>query len=88
MGAAEALGGLVEYERSGSIRIAEYVTIPQPYHAPALCLEIGSSLSIVRRLIVMLAAIDLDSQLRLSVCEIDDVEVIDRKLPSESWTVA
>jgi len=88
VGAAEALGGLVEYERSGSIRIAEYVAIPQPYQPPALCFEIGGALGIVRRLIVMLTAIDLDGQFRLSVSEADDVEVIDRKLPSESWTVA
>lgn len=78
MGAAEALGGLVEYERGGSFGIAEHVTIPQPYHPPTLSFEIGSALGIVIHLIVMVTAIYLNRQLGFAICEINDVQIIDR----------
>lgn len=67
MGAAEALGGLVEDELCGSGGIAKNVAVPETNDAPALSFEVSSSLCVICRLTMMLAAIDLHDQFCLSV---------------------
>lgn len=88
MGAAEALGGLVKDERRSTFRITENITVPQPDDSPAQRFEICGPLTIARRLIVVLAAIDLNRELRRAMGKVDNISVVDRKLPREPRSVA
>jgi hypothetical protein len=55
------------------VRLSQHFVVPESKHPQSTVFEVAISLQIIRSLFLMLAAIDLDDELRFETCEIDDV---------------
>ena len=82
VGPAEALGGLRQNVLGGPLGVGVHVAVPQPNDTPTKRLKRRRSLRVVTGLIMVLRAINLDREFRLSTCKIDDVP-IDHQLPGK-----
>ena len=86
MGAAEALGGAGEDVFGRAFGVVAHIAIPQAQDLPALLFQPGRAGGIVTRLLLMLAAVELDREPRLAAGEIDDVGA-DHELAGETRAV-
>jgi hypothetical protein len=85
-GAVKALGTALKDKLGSAIRILLNVIIPQTQDSPAFVLEEIRTALIIGCRIDMLAAVQLDRQLRLSAGEIDDIR-FDHQLAREAWPI-
>ncbi len=72
MGSAEALGGFRQNILGGAIRVRENVRVPKPHNPPTLALQILRAPLVRRRLIDMLATIELHPEPSLATSQIDN----------------
>ena len=86
MGAAEELGGALEDGLGYAFRVGVHFAVPEADDGPAFGLEMAGSSFVAGRTDV-LAAVDLDDQLRLAAGEIGYVG-LDRELAGEFGAVA
>ena len=68
-----------------SVRVFQNIVVPEPDYPPSRCLERASPFGIFR-VVVMLAAIHFDDELRLTANEIGD-RLADYELSCESRTI-
>jgi hypothetical protein len=72
VGTAEALGGFRQNILGGALRVRQHVRVPQPHNPPTLALQIFRPPLVRRRLLEMLATIELDPKPRLATSKIDN----------------
>ena len=87
VGAAEALGGLVQDMLRSPVRIGEDVRVPQANDAPTFAFEVGGSAAIRLDTFLMLTAVEFDCQPGFAAGEVDDEGGFD-ELAGEGWTIA
>ncbi len=62
MGAAEVFGGFRQNVLGDTLRVCQRIRVPESDDPPTLALRIGHAPLIVRRLIDMLASVELDPE--------------------------
>ncbi len=87
MGSAEALGGFFYYAFRNAFRIQCNLIVPETDDAPAFGFQKRRSCAVIRYLLKMLAAIELDRQFRLPTGEIDNVTT-NYQLPGKGRSIA
>jgi hypothetical protein len=76
----------IPYFRQDAINVRQHVIVPEAQHTVAVSFETPCARFVFRRLPLVLAAVDLDDQLRSMTCEVRDARP-DRNLPAEMRTV-